>query len=273
MPAEHETLRHDHARAWPVQALQGLIGGADAAPGEMPPLAHWLLFLPCAPQSGIGPDGHPAPAGALAPYLGQRRMWASSQVSFVAPVPVGAALTQGSRIAEVREKNGRSGPLTFVTHAHEIRHDGRTLLREQQHIVYRAPSAGAPAPETGTPETGTPAPEGVWQRRLSPDETLLMRFSALTYNAHRIHYDRDYARAVEGYPDLVVQGPLTAMLLMDLFRRENPQTVPRGFSFLARKALYVNRPLTLHGAPSDTGARLWAADDGGALAMSAEITL
>lgn len=265
MALELTTVR-DVARAWPAGALAGLLGEDSAVPASLPPLTHWLHFLPQVNQAEIGADGHPVLSGELARFVGFRRMWASGRVTFNSPIPIGADLSRRSRIKDVQEKNGRSGQLTFVTHLHEIAQGDRVLLSEEQHIVYRKPVA-----EIQPAARGTSAPEGDWQRSFVPDEITLMRFSALTYNAHRIHYDRDYACAVEGYPDLVVQGPLTAILLMDLFRRTYPQRQPRGFSFVARKALFVNQPMTLHGTLVEDGAHLWAADETGEIAMSAQI--
>lgn len=265
MSSELVTVR-DVARAWPVVALAGLLDGDAAVPDSLPPLTHWLHFLPPVGQAEIGADGHPLLSGELARFVGYRRMWASARVTFNAPIPIGADLSRRSRIKDIQEKNGRSGPLTFVTHSHEIAQGNRVLLCEEQHIVYRKPAA-----EMQPAVRGATAPEGDWQRKVVPDETTLMRFSALTYNAHRIHYDRDYACEAEGYPDLVVQGPLTAILLMDLFRRAHPQRLPRSFSFVARKALFVNPPVTLHGALVEGGAELLAANEMGEIAMSAQI--
>ena len=199
-------------RPFPADALAATLDRDESYPegAALPDLWHWLYFLPLHKLSESGRDGHAARGGFLPPVPLPRRMWAGSRFRFHAPLRVGVQALRRSTILKVEEKQGRSGPLCFVTVGHELI-DGDTLCIAEEHdIVYRedpAPGAPAPAPQ--------PAPEGsAFHRVISPDPVLLFRYSALTFNGHRIHYDQPYATGVEGYPGLVVHGPLLATLLM-----------------------------------------------------------
>jgi 3-methylfumaryl-CoA hydratase len=210
-------------------------------------------------------------------------MWAGSRFEFHRPLRVGDTVRRTSTIEAVQERQGRSGALVFVTVRHEFTVNGAEAttgpaLREWHDIVYReAPAPGAPA-GAGEP---APVPDPAlahWQRRLVPDEVLLFRYSALTFNGHRIHYDRRYVTQTEGYPGLVVHGPLIATLLLDLLHRQLPQARVRGFSFKARHPCFDGDVLELHGQPDmatgrpdqdGTTVRLWARGPGGVLLMEA----
>ena len=186
----------------------------------LPAMWHWLYFLPLYRQSDVGPDGHAKRGGFLPPIPLPRRMWAGSQIQFAKPLRIGDAVTRASTIENVTEKSGRSGPLVFVKVRHEIRRrdDAEIALTEYHDIVYReAPKPGDVAPQP----LAAPA-SSAWERRWVPDDVLLFRYSALTFNSHRIHYDRRYVTEVEGYPGLVVHGPLIATLLLDLLRHQMP---------------------------------------------------
>jgi 3-methylfumaryl-CoA hydratase len=238
---------------------------------SLPPLWHWILFRPLVQQSRIGADGHPVKGGFL-PDLGlPRRMWAGGRLRFVAPLTVGDAVTRESRIVDVSEKAGRSGKLGFVTVKHEVRTVGTLAIEEEQDIVYREPALpGAAAP------TPTKAPsDELWHRELVPDEVLMFRYSALTFNGHRIHYDQPYVTRIEGYPNLVVHGPLIATLLMDLVHRNQPEASVLEFTFKAIRPSFAGNALTLCGRPSPDGKTidLWAKDHEGWLTMSARATL
>jgi 3-methylfumaryl-CoA hydratase len=205
----------------PAQALGALLGVPvpDLARGEgLPLLWHWVYLLDRPAQAGLGPDGVPLrEAIAAVPGAGGRRMWAGGRVRASGPLRCGDLATKRSRVLSVQEKQGRSGPLTFITVEHQVRQRDRVVIDEQQDIVYRkaAPGAGQPsAPSADGP--AVPPADGEWAIEVSP--TLLFRFSALTYNAHRIHYDRDYARQVEGYPGLLTHGPLQALAMAEAAR-------------------------------------------------------
>ncbi len=263
--------RHDIAAAAPLVGLAALLDQDAAPPATVPPLGHWLYFLPDARQSALGEDGHPRrdDAGLLPPVQLPRRMWAGGRVEFLAPIAVGAALTRVTTITAIRAKRGASGDLLFVTLRHDIAADGIAAIREEQDLVYRA-SAAAP---TASPVLSPVEPEpAAAVRRVTPDPVLLFRYSALTFNAHRIHYDRDYAGNVEGYAGLVVQGPLIATLLIDHARRELPSLNPARFSFRAEAPLIDGAPFDLCLSREGSGARLWARDPAGRPTMRAEVT-
>jgi 3-methylfumaryl-CoA hydratase len=257
--------QHDDLVAAPLHRLAALFD-TDAAhwpAGVLPPLAHWLYFLPDAPQSSLGADGHAAHGLLLPPIDAPRRMWAGGRLTFHAPLPVGARATRRSIAAVPVVKHGRSGTLTFVTVTHEIVVDGAVAVTEEQDLVFRAPGPGTPPPATPDPRT----PED--RRELVPTETALFRFSALTNNAHRIHYDRDYATGEEHYPDLVVHGPLQAMLLADHLMRAQPGVAFADFAFRGLRPLFVNRAMALN----RIGGTLWTTDHDGGTGMEAQATL
>jgi 3-methylfumaryl-CoA hydratase len=237
----------------------------------LPPLWHWMYFWAVAPQAELGPDGHPQRGGFLPPVPLPRRMWAGGRLSFNAPLPVGADATRTSTILSVNAKRGASGNLAFVTVGHEIGHDGQACISEEHDIVYReTPQAGS------VPPPPKPAPQdAAWSRLITPDPVLLFRYSALTFNGHRIHYDREYVTKVEGYPGLIVHGPLIATLLADLLRRNMPDAVMRSFNFRAVGSLFDTEPFTICGRPDPDGrtVHLWAQNQRGELAMQAEVTL
>lgn len=263
----------DRVTVAPLRALTATLDRSDA-PSEdgdaVPPCWHWLYFLPIHRQSQIGPDGHALRGGFLPPVPLPRRMWAGSRMEFLAPLRVGQEITRTSRILEVRTKEGRTGPLVFVKVRHEILGDGKPALHEEHDIVYRdMPQAGEPMPP------GMPAPKDAqWTRRVTPDDVLLFRYSALTFNGHRIHYDRRYVTSVEGYPGLVVHGPLIATLLLDLLRRELPAAPVAAFAFKAVKPIFDIAPFDVCGRlEGDKTVKLWACTPDGHVAMDASATL
>ncbi len=270
-----ETLADDITAA-PVRALSATLDRDDPAPESgtrLPELWHWLYFLPHHRQSEIGPDGHAKRGGFLPPVPLPRRMWAGGRLNWEAgnPLRVGDAVQRTSTIASVNHKAGRSGDLVFVLVRHEVRNARGLSLTEEHDIVYRdapAPGEAAPAP--------TPLPQdAAFSRALVPDDVLLFRYSALTFNGHRIHYDRRYVTEVEGYPGLIVHGPLIATLLVDLLRREKPDATLSRFEFRAVRPLFDIAPFRIHGRPEADGQsfRLWGEDADGWLTMQATATL
>ncbi len=253
-PALADALRHwrpgtaqlsRRVDPWPAAAFADLIGAVPPRldPGDpLPPLWHWFYLLDHPAQAEIGADGHPAGGPFLPPIPGRRRMFAGGRWRQDAPIGVGAELSSRSAVADVSVKSGRSGDLVFVTVRHDLTADGVPVGVEEQDVVYRSEPAGAEPRVVPRPGTGTPEPAGEWRSELATDPVLLFRFSALTYNGHRIHYDRSYATQAEGYPDLVVHGPLLALLALELPRIHAPDQPVRSFAYrLARPAFLPSR--------------------------------
>ena len=262
-----ETL-HDRVDADRVADLAATLD-RPVPRAELPPAWHWVLFACFVPAHEVGPDGHPRRGGFLPPVDLPRRMWAGGRLRFHAPLPIGAAARRESEIVKVEPKRGRSGALVFVLVRHRIFGNDQLAISEEHDIVYReAPQPGAAPP---TPE---PAPAAsTWRDTVRPDPVLLFRYSALTRNGHRIHYDHPYVAQVEGYPGLIVHGPLIATLLLDLAARSAPDRRIETFDFRAVSTLFVDAPFVVAGEPAAdaASARLWAANPAGALAMQATV--
>jgi 3-methylfumaryl-CoA hydratase len=262
--------RQDTVTAAPLAGLAALLDRDDAVPADgeaIAPLAHWLYFLPLARQGEIGPDGHARRGGLLPPVPLPRRMWAGGRFEYHQPLCVGDAISRDSRITRVDAKAGRSGTLVFVTVRHEVSGPRGLALTEEHDIVYRElPVPGTPLPPP------QPAPtDAAFEREIVPDPVLLFRYSALTFNGHRIHYDRAYVTGVEGYPGLIVHGPLIATLLLDLLRREQPAARITRFAFTAVRPLFdIHRFHVCGRRQAEVRVALWARDFEGALAMQAE---
>ena len=265
----------------PVQVRQMAATLNDAARMQQPDCAplpagwHWLYFNPLEIQSRLGPDGHPARGDFLPPVSLERRMWAGSRLTWQRQFEVGMSIQKDSEILKISHKTGRSGDMVFVTVAHRYS-DARGIILEEEHdIVYR-PAAQAtdpvPAPIAAS-SLGQPGE--MWTRDVVPDDVLLFRYSALTFNGHRIHYDRQYVTTVEGYPGLIVHGPLIATLLMDLLRRQMPDADVASFRFKAVRPTFDLNAFHVHGQPQADGKtiRLWATDHEGWLTMDATATL
>lgn len=243
-----------------------------AKPGrddDLPPGWHWLFFNPFMRRSELGTDGHPKRGGFLPDVKLPRRMWAGGRLTYHTPIPIGSTATRDSEITNVVVKDGRAGQLVFVTVCHTIFYDGKICLKEEQDIVYReAPSPDAPNPKA------TPTPEGAeWSEEITPDSTLLFRYSALTSNGHRIHYDQAYAQEEEGYRDLVVHGPLIATLLQGLAVDCCPDKQLHKFGFRGMAPLFVDRGFHIEGSKVENGNELivWARGPEGEMAMRAEV--
>jgi 3-methylfumaryl-CoA hydratase len=264
-----EEVRTDIVTAAPVSALAATLD-IDASYPEagdpLPPLWHWLYFLPIHRQSELGADGHAERGGFLPPVDLPRRMWAGGRLEFHAPLRIGERITRTSRITDVRFKEGRTGPLVFVLVRHEIAGAAGVAITEEHDIVYRGHSGAA--------SLRRPAPaDAPWERAVHPDDVLLFRYSALTFNGHRIHYDRRYATEIEGYPGLVVHGPLLATLLADLVRRNMPSARAKRFEFRAASPVFDTGDFRLCGKPAGEVIQLWVRDAAGDLAMEAALTL
>lgn len=214
----------------------------------IPPLWQWFYFLPKAPQSALDTDGHPKRGGFLPPIALPRRMFAGARMTLHAPLRLGLPAERTGSIVKVEEKDGRSGRLAFVTVSYRFTQQGVLCIEEEQDIVYREQGAPVAAPAE---LPWSPVPDGAHARVITPDSRLLFRFSALTFNAHRIHYDRDYARDVEGYPGLVVHGPLTAVLLMHLATSMRPGEQLRHFSFRGIAPIFDLAPFRLLAVPQN----------------------
>jgi 3-methylfumaryl-CoA hydratase len=266
--------RSDQVTATPIAALSATLDRDDPfpQPGDpLPPLWHWLYFLPIPRQSELGPDGHAKRGGFLPPVPLPRRMFAGDRVEFHRPLCVGESISRLSRIVDVNTKQGRSGPLVFVVVRHEISDRDGIAVVEEHDIVYRE----SPKPHDAAPAPQTPPSGATWTREIRPDDVLLFRYSALTFNGHRIHYDRRYVTQVEGYPGLVVHGPLIATLLLDLLRRNLGDASVASLSFRAIRPLFDITPFHVCGKVASDGstAQLWATDSEGWLAMDATAAL
>jgi 3-methylfumaryl-CoA hydratase len=255
--------RRDYVAPTRLAAWNATLDRDEPFPREgdpAPPGFHWTLFAPIARQSELGPDGHPRRGGFLPPVKLPQRMWAGSRVRFAAPLRVGEHVEQTSTIERIEEKEGRAGRLVFVTIRHLV---AGGAVEEEQDLVYREPRKGAAAEAPA-------APRSAWHRQVTPDDVLLFRYSALTFNGHRIHYDRRYATSEEGYPGLVVHGPLIATLLLDLVRRQVPHAPIEKFSFKALRPTFDVSPFALEGEPDDRRVRLWSTDNEGRTGVEAE---
>jgi 3-methylfumaryl-CoA hydratase len=245
---------------------------ADFFGEEIAPLGlHWCLTPDIADAAELGPDGHPARGGFLPPVPLPRRMWAAGDIRFLAPIRGGDTIRRRSTVAAVEEKHGRTGTLVFVTVRHEMRNAAGPVIEEDQTLVYRLAEA-APVPPASPAEAPPDAPH---RRTAKVDPVLLFRYSALTFNGHRIHYDRKYVTEVEGYPGLVVHGPLIATLLMDLLRRHAPEADVAAFRFKAVRPTFDLNPFRVNGQvqPDGKTVKLWAQDHEGWLTMDAVATL
>jgi 3-methylfumaryl-CoA hydratase len=253
-----------------VAALAATLDLDDAPlPGDaLPPGWHWLFFNPFVPRRGLGADGHPKRGGFLPPVPLPRRMWAGGRLAYPGKLAIGAEATRKSVIDKIEAKSGRAGRLVFVTVSHRISSTGVDCVVEQQDIVYReaaAPSASAPA-TTAAPENAQ------WTESVTPDTTMLFRYSALTFNGHRIHYDQTFAREEEHYPGLVVHGPLTATMLQNFARKIRPESRLEAFEFRGAHPLFVSTRFDLQAREADGDSNtldLWARGPSGELAMRA----
>ncbi len=262
----------DDLSPWPATAVAAMLDAPALAPAvgaALPPLWQWFYFLPVAPQSRLATDGHPQRGDFLPPVEQPRRMFAGARMRFHRPLTVGRPATRTGVVRDIKAKSGRSGSLTFVTVGYEFHQDGALCIEEEQDIVYREPGEPAPAP---APAALGPEPDGSWWLDFEADSRLLFRFSALTFNAHRIHYDRPYATNEEGYPGLIVHGPLTAVLLAKLVH-DNANRRIAAFSFRGKAPLYDLAPFRLVGRPAGDSVELEVRGPDGRTTQSATAEL
>jgi itaconyl-CoA hydratase/mesaconyl-C4 CoA hydratase len=257
----HDTIDMGH-----VQKVALAIGVAEPKVGEpLPLLWQWGFFNSGLPYAELGEDGHPKRGGFLPPADNRNRMWAGGRVQFLQPLRAGVPAAKLSTIANVVEKQGRTGKLLFVTVKHDYSQQGVLCISEEQDIVYREPS---PPKLQGT----TPAPQAQWSEVTEPSSVMLFRYSAVTFNGHRIHYDMPYVTEKEGYPGLVVHGPLLATLMCRAFVSANPGKRPLSLSYRGLRPLIAPKPFMAAGAIQAPGqAALWIEQDG-TLAHQAELT-
>lgn len=269
-----ERTTHEVLPPFPARGMAALLDRSPEAfePGTpLPPCWHWLYFRDTVPQSELGPDGHERRGAFLPPVSLPRRMWAGGKLRFSRPLRIGQPAERRSMILSVEEKSGSTGRLVFVTVGHELLSPRGTAVEEEQTLVYRE-ERGADEPRRPGDEL---AREPAWREALVPDPVLLFRYSALTFNAHRIHYDRGYATDSEGYPERLVHAPLTATLLADAADRRRPSPLDR-FEYRATSPLFCGEEMTLAGWTGDgagpeaeRGLELRAVDAGGNVAMRA----
>jgi 3-methylfumaryl-CoA hydratase len=255
---------------WPVQALEATLGlplfSADA-PIFLPPLWHWLYFLPTAPRSKIGPDGHMMNQEWVDSSLRRRRLFAAARTEFLHPLKIGQPAQMAERVIARRDKQGKSGPFHLVTAEYQYFQNDVLCVREERDIVYLQGAARAqPAPKDEFAVKSRPTDS--WSFSLTPDPVMLMRFSALTFNAHLIHFDQLYTQREEGYPERVVHGPLVAIVLARLLALNQVDRLQR-FEFRARSPLYVNHAIQFIGTPIENRIDLRAVGLSGMLAMEA----
>ncbi len=267
-----KTIRSDRITPQPIAGLAATLDRCVTAIDErypLPALWHWLYFKPLFSQSETPPDGAAREPELLPPVPLPRRMWAGSSLTFHQPLYVGDEVTKTSEVTKITSREGKSGPLVFVTLRHIIGSSRGAAVTEDHDIVFRDhPREGEPAPRAEL------APDNaLYSRRIVPDPVFLFRYSALTFNAHRIHYDRSYATQTEGYPGLIVHGPLIATLLLDLFSYKYPERRVRNFAFKAMHPLFDLHPFDVCLQPEpgtgDKKFSLWARNHKGVLAMQA----
>lgn len=269
-------LEHDEAAAAPMHSLALTFDREDLVPERgqpVPPGWHLAYFLPRIRRAGLGPDGAPMDTGVIPPMPLPRRMYAGATLTFHAPIVVGDMLRRETEFTDLQQREGGSGLLLVAEVTRRI-YTGRGLaLTEQARTVFReAVPAGA---TSAIPRREAPPPGLPWRRTIATDPVTLFRYSAVTFNAHRIHYDHPYATKQEGYPGLVVHGPFSQQCLLDLLRDNTPGQRIASFSMRARAPLFETAPFTVQGRPTQNGngAELWAAGPEGTIAMQAEATL
>ncbi len=259
--------RTDSIRLQPALFMEATLDrGPSLNNGDrLPPGWHWLYFLEANPMSQLGRDGHPALGGFLPPVALPRRMWAGCRLKFHQPVNIGDTVRKVSTVKDIKLKSGRSGQLCFVTVNSEFWRDQDKLISEEHDIVYR----NDPDPDTPSTQPPKAKTNADISRTITPSPVMLYRYSALTFNGHRIHYDIDYCREIEGYPGLVIHAPLTATLLLDLLSSAIDPGAIKRFDFRAISPLFADREFTINLKSEDSGYSLWATSADGTLGVDA----
>jgi 3-methylfumaryl-CoA hydratase len=252
---------------WRVHALRATLGGPAMESGALPCLWQWIYFLTHTPRDQLGEDGHARLGGFLPAIPARRRMFAGGRVTIETPLRIGHPASMTETILNIEQKRAGPSPLWLVTVGYDYAQDGQVCVREARDLVY-LDAAPAPAPADVTPLPD----DAAWTSEVTPDPVMLARYSALTFNGHRIHYDADYCRDVEGYPERVVHGPLTATLLLELGRQAGLGEIT-GFSFRAQSPLFVNAPIRLQATRTEDGLEARAYTPQGRVAMSARMTV
>jgi 3-methylfumaryl-CoA hydratase len=255
---------------WPVQALEATLGLTvpnRRKRAELPPLWHWLYFLPTAPRASIGPDGHMINQEWVDSTLRRRRLFAAARTEFIRPLQLGVPAQMSERVLGRLDKKGRHGPFQMLTVEYQYFQSDALCVREERDIVYLQGPVPAQAAPKDDFASNDPAPDR-WSMSLNPDPVMLMRFSALTFNSHLIHFDQLYTQREEGYPERVVHGPLVAIVLAELLSLNHVDRIDR-FEFRARSPLYVNQPIHFAGQPKADRVELRALGPSGVLAMHA----
>ncbi|MGI9295663.1 MAG: FAS1-like dehydratase domain-containing protein [Pseudomonadales bacterium] len=266
-----QEVRRDAIAVFPAHALAATLdhSASPVCGDDLPIPWHWLYFLPTPLASSTGIDGHPAHGGFLPPVTLPRRMWAAGKLEISRPLVIGEQANKRSTIQSVDLKEGRSGTLVFVNVLHEFTQRGEVCITEEQNLVYR----DMPAEPSTLPPGSRPERKAQFSREIVPDPVLLFRYSALTFNGHRIHYDRDFAVNDEFYPALVVHGPLLATLLMDLAVAEFPAAQFQHFQFRAVRPTFDDHPFQLQGRQNEGSLELWTVDHNGYVGMTATAIL
>lgn len=256
----------EHLSVSLAKRIAATLGESAPASGQtLPALWHWAFFQPAMEEEGLGNDGHPAHSSLLPAIQNRNRMWAGGRVEFLEALRVGVEATRITTVLKIEEKSGRTGSLLFATLRHDYVQDGRLAIREEQDIVYREPTPPRLASGEALPLAG-------WQESITPTPVLLFRYSAVTFNSHRIHYDWPYVTETEGYPGPVVHGPLIATLNLRAFCRANPQARVRHFEYRGIRPLISPHPFIVGGRLYAPGrAELWAGNEAG-VAQRAELT-
>ena len=249
-----------------MQGLAALLSKPDVPKEGDPfaPMGHWCYFMPRVPHSEIGPDGHPARGGFMPPVPLPRRMFGGFRTVYHKPLILGEMMRREARIADIQIKQGSTGTLVICTVRHEFSGESGLAIEEDHDYIYRGNPPAEAKDNTGSSgKTGAAPTDHIWSKEIVPDPVMLFRYSAVTFNGHRIHYDRQYVTEVEGYPALVVHGPLIATLLAELAMENNSGRAFRRFDFQARAPLFDNAPFTVAGKPTEDGCALWSTTPAG----------